>query len=164
MIWIDYAILGLIALSSVIGLTRGFVREAFSLISWALAVWVGLNFSRDLSGFLESTLSNPSARIAAAFVILFLITLILSSIVSFLIRQLVERTGLTGSDRFIGFVFGIGRGVLVSALLILLAGLTPLPEDSWWKESTLIPPLQSVAAWLRDHLSTGMAAYVSFPP
>ena len=163
MIWIDYAILGLIALSSLIGLTRGFVREAFSLTSWAMSIWVGLNFSRDLSIYFESALSNQSVRIAAAFVVLFLMTLIVTGIISYLVRQLVEKTGLTGSDRFVGFIFGIFRGGLVVALLILLAGLTPLPEDSWWKESTLIPPFQSIALWLRDYISTDMAAYVSFP-
>ena len=67
MIWIDYAIVGLIGISLVIGLIRGFVKEAFSLAMWGVAIWVGLNFSREFSGFLVSVVSLPSARIAAAY-------------------------------------------------------------------------------------------------
>jgi len=162
LIWIDYAIIGLIFISSIIGLVRGFVREAFSLALWVVAIWVGLTFSRDFSGFLESFISYPSARIATAFAILFVITLIIGAIISYLLGELVKRTGLTGSDRFAGMIFGIARGFVVVAIVIMLAGLTPLPEDSWWKESILIPPFQSLAVWLHDHIPSGLAGYVKY--
>jgi len=162
MIWIDYAIVGLILISSIIGLFRGFIREAFSLVIWVLAIWVGLTFSREFSGFLEGLISYPSARIAAAFAVLFFVTLILGAIISYLLGELVKRTGLTGSDRFAGMIFGIARGFIVVAIIIMLAGLTPLPEDSWWKESILIPPFQSLAIWLHDHIPSGLAGYVKY--
>ena len=162
MIWIDYAMIGLILISSIIGLFRGFIREAFSLITWIIAIWVGLTFSRGFSGFLESVISYPSARIAASFAILFFLTLILGGLISYLLGELVKKTGLTGSDRFLGMIFGIGRGILVAAILVVLAGLTPLPEDPWWKESKLIPPFQSLAVWLRSRLPSGLAGYVDY--
>ena len=162
MIWIDYSIIGLIAISSIIGLLRGFIREAFSLSTWFVGVWVGLTFSRDFSIFLETLISYPSARIAVSFAILFFLTLILGSLIGYLLDELVKKTGLTGSDRFVGMIFGIARGVLVVAILVVLGGLTPLPEDPWWKESKLIPPFQSVAMWLRSHLPSGMAGYVDY--
>ncbi|MGR9114345.1 MAG: CvpA family protein [Gammaproteobacteria bacterium] len=162
MIWIDYAILGLISISMVIGLIRGFVKEAFSLAMWVVAIWVGLNFSREFSTFLTSMISLPSARIAAAFAILFFITLILGSLIGFLLGELVKKTGLTGSDRFAGMLFGIVRGMVVVAICVMLAGLTPIPEDSWWKESVLIPPFQTLAVWLRDQIPSGVAGYVNY--
>jgi len=162
LIWIDYAIIGLIFISSIIGLIRGFIREAFSLALWIVAIWVGLTFSRDFSGFLEGIISYPSARIATAFALLFFITLILGAIISYLLGELVKRTGLTGSDRFAGMIFGVARGFVVVAIIIMLAGLTPLPEDSWWKESVLIPPFQSLAIWLHDHIPSGLAGYVKY--
>ena len=162
MIWIDYAILGLIGISLIIGLIRGFVKEAFSLAVWVVAIWVGLNFSREFSGFLASMISLPSARIAAAFAILFLITLIVGGLIGFLLGELVKKTGLTGSDRFAGMLFGIVRGMVVVAVCVMLAGLTPLPEDSWWQESVLIPPFQSLAMWLRDLIPSGVAGYVNY--
>ena len=59
MIWVDYAIIGLILISSVIGLLRGFIREAFSLVIWVIAIWVGLTFSREFSSFLDGIISYP---------------------------------------------------------------------------------------------------------
>jgi len=162
MIWIDYAIIGLILISSFIGLLRGFIKEAFSLVIWMVAIWVGLTFSRELSGFLEGIINYPSARIAAAFAILFFVTLILGALISYLLSELVKKTGLTGSDRFAGMIFGIARGFAVVAIVIMLAGLTPLPEDSWWKESLLIPPFQSLAVWLHDHIPSSLAGYVKY--
>jgi membrane protein required for colicin V production len=162
MIWIDYTIMGLILISSVIGLLRGLIREAFSLVIWVVAIWVGLTFSREFSSFLEGMISYPSARIAAAFAVLFFITLILGALISYLLGELVRKTGLTGSDRFAGMIFGIARGLVVVAIIIMLAGLTPLPKDSWWKESVLIPPFQALAVWLREHIPSGMASYVNY--
>jgi len=162
MIWIDYAIIGLIAISSIIGLFRGFIREAFSLLIWIVAIWVGLTFSREFSTFLDGIISYPSARIATAFAALFFVTLILGAMISYLLGELVRKTGLTGSDRFAGMIFGIARGLVVVAIIIMLAGLTPLPEDSWWKESILIPPFQSLAVWLHDHIPSGLAGYVKY--
>ncbi len=162
MIWIDYSIIGVIFISLVIGLFRGFVKEAFSLLTWAVAIFIGLAFSREFSGYLQSIISYPSARIAAAFAILFIATLILGGIVGFLLGELVKKTGLTGSDRFAGMIFGIGRGMLVVALLVMLAGLTPLPEDPWWRESKLIPPFQKLAIWMRDNFPAGIADFIHY--
>lgn len=162
MIWIDYAIIGLVFISLIIGLMRGFIKEAFSLVIWILAIWVGLSFSREFSHFLESSISYPSARIAASFAILFVMTLVLGGLISFLLGVLVNKTGLTGTDRFAGMIFGIVRGMVVVSILVMLAGLTPLPEDSWWKESKLIPPFQSLALWLRDHIPSGLAGYIKY--
>lgn len=162
MIWVDFAILGLVAISLVIGLLRGFIKEAFALGIWIVAIWIGLTFSRNFSVFLEPFITLPSARIAAAFAVLFIMTLILGAIISFVLDELVRKTGLTGSDRFVGMIFGIARGMVVVAVLVMLAGLTPLPDDAWWQKSLLIPPFQSLALWLRDFIPASMVGYVHY--
>lgn len=162
MIWIDFAIIGLISISLITGLLRGFIKEVFSLGFWLLAIWIGLSFSRDLSGFLESVISSPSARIAASFVILFVVTLILGGLISFLLGALVKKTGLTFYDRIGGLIFGVARGMVVVTVIIVLAGFTSLPKDTWWTESKLIPPFQLVAIWLRDHIPSGSAEFVNY--
>jgi membrane protein required for colicin V production len=162
MIWIDFAIIGLISIFLITGLLRGFIKEVFSLGFWLLAIWVGLSFSRDLAGFLESVISSPSARIAASFVILFVVTLILGGLISFLLGALVKKTALTFSDRIGGLIFGVARGMVVVAVIVVLAGFTSLPKDTWWTESKLIPPFQLVAIWLRDHIPSGSAEFVNY--
>ncbi|PPK76507.1 membrane protein required for colicin V production [Methylobacter tundripaludum] len=162
MIWIDFTLIGLIFIFFVSGLLRGFTKEVFSLVFWMLAIWVSLMFSREFSGFLESTISPPSVRMVASFVALFAITLSLGGLIGFLLSVLAKKTGLTFMDRFGGMVFGAVRGMIVVTVVVILAGLTPLPKDSWWTESTLLPPFQLLAVWLRDHLSSGMAEYISY--
>jgi membrane protein required for colicin V production len=162
MIWIDFTLIGLVFICFVTGLLRGFIKEVFSLTFWILASWVSLSFSSEFSGFLVSAISHPSARMVASFVALFAITLSLGGLIGFLLSVLVKNTGLTFVDRFGGMVFGVVRGMTVVTVVVMLAGLTPLPKDSWWTESTLIPPFQLLAVWLRDHIPSGLAEYISY--
>jgi membrane protein required for colicin V production len=157
MAWLDIAILVVIGLSAVISLVRGFVREAFSLAVWVLAFWVSWSFFRDLEVPLRAWVGSPTARLGIAFVALMLATLIVGGLVNYLIVRLVERTGMSGTDRLVGMVFGVARGVLLVAALVLLAGLTPLPSESWWAESALVGYFEELALWLRDLLPPEMA-------
>ncbi|MGZ8218196.1 CvpA family protein [Methylomagnum sp.] len=156
--WADYGIIGIIGLSGLIGLIRGLIREVFSLVAWGAAVWIGLHYSHELSAHLESLVPLPSARVLLAFAILFVASLILAGMLAFLLGKLVETTGLTGTDRLAGLLFGIARGALIMSVLVLLAGATPLPSDPWWRESKLIPPFQSLALWLRGQIPTDYAS------
>ncbi len=162
MIWVDYVILGIIGLSSLVSLLRGFMREAFSLAAWILAFWISWTFFRDLAVHLEQWFTVPSVRLGAAFAILFLVTLILGAMVNYLVGQLVEKTGLTGTDRMIGIFFGAARGALLVAVMVLLAGLTPVPNDPWWQQSLLIKYFQDLALWLKDLLPPDIAGKFSF--
>lgn len=160
--WADLAILGVVGVSVAISLWRGFTREAFSLAGWVAAVWVALGFAAKLDPMLESFISVPSARLAAAFALLFFATLIIAGVVNYLAVQLVKKTGLSGTDRMIGVFFGIGRGCAVVAVLVLLAGLTPLPGDPWWSESMLLRYFVNMAVWLRDFLPAEVAERIRF--
>ena len=105
LIWVDYAILGIIAVSAIIGLFRGFVKEAFSLATWLVSIWLAIRFSQPFSFFFNDYIDVPSVRIAAAFICLLIVTLILGAMLSYLMSQLIEKTGMSGTDRFVGFLF-----------------------------------------------------------
>jgi membrane protein required for colicin V production len=150
--WLDVFILGLVAVSALISLVRGFVREAFSLAVWVLAFWVAWHFFRDMEVPLRGLIDSPTARLAIAFVVLMIATLVVGGLVNYLVIQLVEKTGMSGTDRLVGMVFGVARGVLLVAVLVLLAGLTTLPEESWWRHSSLVGYFEELAFWLRDLL------------
>ena len=162
--WIDYVIFGLIGLSAIIGLFRGFVREALSLVTWGVAIWVALTFTPLASSYLEPYLDTPSLRQIAAFAGLFIATLIVGAIINSLICLLVRKSGIGGTDRFLGLLFGIVRGALVVAILVLLAGLTPLPEDPWWQESKAMPYFEELATTLRGFLPEDIAKDFEFDP
>ena len=155
--WVDFAILIIVLLSSVISLLRGFVREALSLTNWVLAIWVSISFAHNLASLLKDSIDSPNVRVSVAFGILFLSTLIVGALVIYLVTQLVRKTGMSGTDRMLGVIFGVARGVMVVGILVLLAGLTGLPKESWWNESMLLPHFQNLAIWIRDFLPPDVA-------
>lgn len=160
--WVDYTIVAIIIISALISLARGFMTEALSLVGWILAFWVAIKYTQPFSTFLVDTVTIPALRHGLAFFALFVATLLVVALVNFLIGQLVDKTGLTGTDRMLGMVFGIARGVVVIAVLVLLAGLTAFPEQPWWRASVLIEHFQVVAVEIRKWLPPDIANYVSY--
>jgi len=156
-IWVDYAIVGIILLSALVSLFRGFIREALSLFIWVLAFFVAWAFFRPLAGHLQ-WIELPSFRYAFAFFALFVGTLVLGALVGFLIGQVLEKAGISGTDRLLGVIFGATRGALLVAVLVWLGGLTPLPNDPWWQQSPLIGYFGELAQWLRGLLPPDVAA------
>lgn len=145
----DGIIVGIIALSAVVSLWRGFVREAFSLVTWVAAFVVARLFSPHLDNYLIKTIEMPSLRMAAAFGLLFVAVLIVGAILGKLIQLLVKATGLSGTDRVLGMVFGALRGVLVVTVLVAL--FRPMVEDdAWWQESYLAPHFVGLEGWTKD--------------
>lgn len=150
MIWVDYAIIGIIALSAIIGLARGLIREVLALGVWIAALLAAWFFYRPVAEQLTPWLETPSLRMGAAVVLIVLGVLIAGAIVGWVLSLLVEKTGLTGTDRLLGMVFGAGRGAVVVALLVFLASLTPVVEDPWWSQSELLPRFQLLADAMLD--------------
>lgn len=159
---LDWILLAIVLISTLIALVRGFVKETISLITWIAAFWIALAFSGPASGLVPEAVDIPSARMAIAFVALFVIVLILGGIINWSVSKLVESTGLSGTDRSVGMVFGLMRGVLIVAGLILLAGFTALPQEEWWGTSTLIPHFQVVAEWILAVLPAEVADNVQW--
>ena len=148
--WVDWAIIAIIAVSSLISLKRGFVKEALSLVTWIIAGVVAWLFGGALSQHLTEFIDMPSARVIAGCAILFVATLLVGALVNFLISELVRVTGLSGTDRFLGMVFGGARGALLVVVLAGLLSLAPVQQDPWWQQSSLLPHFLMVADWSKN--------------
>lgn len=159
---IDFIVLLILFVSAIISFIRGFVREVLSLIAWALAVWVAVKFSAQGAVFLESYLVSPTLRVGAAFIVLFLLTLFLTSMVNFLIGHLVKSTGLSGTDRLVGLIFGLARGGIIISIGVLLGGVFGFTHEAWWKESTLLGHFEHMAFWLKDQLPPDVASNITY--
>jgi len=152
MIYADWVLLGLIAISTLIGLLRGFIREVLALAVWVAAFLAAFQYAGAVAGWIGESISVPSARTAAAFGAVFLVVVVIGALLTWLVGKLVEKTGLSGTDRLLGGVFGALRGVLLIVVLIVLAGFTPVPQDPWWRESRVIASLLPLADWAADFL------------
>ncbi len=148
--WVDWVIVGIVIVSSLISLKRGFVKEALSLVTWVIAGVVAWLFGGALSQHLTEFISTPSVRVIAACGLLFVATLLVGALVNFLLGELIRVTGLSGTDRFLGMVFGAARGGLLVVVLVGLVSLAPVHQDAWWQESSLVPHFLMVADWSKN--------------
>lgn len=148
----DCTIIAVVAISTLISLFRGFLKECISLCIWAVGFWAAIRFHHAFAVILEPYIKNANLREIAGYVCVFFSVLILGSIFNYLLSLIVVKSGLSGTDRLLGMVFGSARGILLVAVVLLLIASTSFVEDDWWKESALIPHFQSLIAWLKVFL------------
>lgn len=141
----DVIILAICGVSMLVSLFRGFVREAFSLVVWFLAVYAGLLAAEPFSERLIPWVEAPSVRVIIAFVGVFVAVLVVGGLVNYLLGKLVASTGLSGTDRLVGALFGALRGAAIVLVVVIIARFTPFPEDPWWQKSRLLPEFERLA-------------------
>ena len=154
---LDIAVGAIVALSTLFAFARGVVRELIAIASWIVGVVAAFTFGREVAEILPGMDASPVARQVLAFALIFVVVLIVGALIAFLLAKLVRAVGLGFVDRFLGAVFGLARGALVVLILVLLAGLTTLPQQDWWQNATLAPTLADAALSLRPWLPPAWA-------
>lgn len=152
----DVIILAVVLVSMLVSVVRGFVRESLSLVIWVVAAWVGLRLATPLAESLEPWIATPSARVALSFIGVFVGIVLAGSLLSILIGKLISTSGLSGTDRMLGMLFGALRGVVMVVIAVLVLSLTPVPDDPWWQESALLPYAEHLAEYAVAQLPDGM--------
>ena len=147
---VDWFIIVVLSVSTVLSLWRGFVREALSLLGWVAAFVVAHLFVDQLAAQLATLIANITGRYIAAYAILFVGTLVLFNLIVHLAVKLVRVTGLSVLDRVLGTVFGFARGVIIMLVLAYLAQQLLVPQDRPWLENSLLMPhLSMLADWVQ---------------
>jgi membrane protein required for colicin V production len=153
----DYAVIGIVAMSSLLGLWRGVVGEILALAAWVVAFFVARFFAADVAAVFGGLVPDGALRYVAGFATVFAGVLVIFAIGRLVARLLLKAVGLGWADRLLGAFFGIGRGILIALLAVLLGGLTPLPKEDWWRGAWLAPPLETVVIaakpWLPAHVA-----------
>ncbi len=158
--WADIFILTVVGISALLSLLRGLVKEVLSLVGWVAACWVAFRWSGPAGAVLASSLGvPPSVRTAVGFLALLVAVLFAFGFLNFVIGKLLTTTGLSATDRMLGVLFGIGRGLAIITVLVMFAGLTPLPRDPWWRQSLFLPRLEPAAGWAIGRLPAEFARH-----
>ncbi|MCS5711736.1 CvpA family protein [Candidatus Berkiella aquae] len=157
----DIIISGLILVSILIGIVRGFIKELISLITWIVAIVLASMFTNQLAEHMTFT-KTPSIRLLCAFLLIFVGVVFVGAIFNYFIGTLVRKTPFSVADRVLGSIFGLFRGVVLLVILVLLGGLTFLPKESWWQTSYFIPRVQVLSLWLKEQLPEEYAKAFKF--
>jgi len=148
----DFAVLGIVGASVLLGLWRGVASEMLALAAWVVAFFAARQFGYALRGVFAGWINDPALNLAAGFATVFFAVLLVFALARFVVSLLLRAVGLGLLDRFLGGIFGIARGVLIVLAAVLVGGMTTLPKEPWWRESVMAPPLETAViagkAWL----------------
>jgi membrane protein required for colicin V production len=158
----DYAVLVIIGISILISLMRGAVREILSLLGWVLAFYVARTYAIQVVPLLPYGIPSEKLKMLAAFIIVFLAVLLITSLISIALSGLLKEIGLGWLNRLLGGVFGFLRGLLIVTVLMILAGMTQLPKDERWTNAMFSAPLEALVKTVLVWLPKSITQHVSF--
>lgn len=156
MTWLDYAIIGVLAASIAWGVWRGLVHEVLSLAGWVLAFLAANLFSGPLSESITAAM-RPELRVLFAWLGVFVVVLMAASLGAVLLAKFIKGVGLASTDRWLGALFGLVRGLLIAVAFALIAGLTSFPKSAVWKDSVFGAPLANTVVQLKPWLPPALA-------
>jgi membrane protein required for colicin V production len=152
MTWLDYVVIGVFAASIVVGAWRGMVREVLSILGWMIAFLAANLLAGPLGPAMPQAIPSPELRVAAAYLAVFFVSLTVTALVGLLLSKIVKAAGLGGADRMLGVLFGAARGLLIVLTAALLAGLSSVPRQPFWRDSVSGPLLVQAARALQPLL------------
>jgi membrane protein required for colicin V production len=160
--WIDFTVLGVVAASVIWGAWRGLVREVLAILGWVIAFLAANLFAGPLGEVMPQAIPTPELRLAAAFIAIFLGSLVVTTLIGLLLSKAVHAVGLAGLDRLLGAMFGVARGALIILAATLLAGLSSLPREAAWRDSLVGAPLAQMALALKPLLPPAFAGRLRY--
>jgi len=158
----DYAVLAIVGVSVLLSVIHGLVRELLSLASWVVAFLVAQFFASAIAPLLPAAIPGEQLRLLAAFLAVFLVVLFAMTLAAIAISSIVRRVGLGFADRAFGAAFGLVRGLAIVLSAVLLAGLTALPREPWWRHAMLSAPLEALANSVKVWLPYDLARHISY--
>ena len=160
MVVADWAFLAVLAVSLIIGAWRGLVYEVLSVLGWALSFYLAQWFAPDLADRLPLQGASEPVRYAAAFVLVFVVAVLLAGLLAVLFKKMVEAIGLRPVDRTLGAAFGLVRGVILLLALTVVVNMTAFKSSFWWQQSQGAEVLTAALKGLKPVLPEQFAKYL----
>lgn len=161
MTWFDIAFLVVVAISIGWGIWRGLVHEVLSLGGWVLAFLAANLLAAPASEYLPAAM-QAELRVLLAWIVVFFGVLLIASLFGMLLKRFIKTVGLGSTDRTLGALFGLLRGLLIGLVFTLLAGLTRFPSDPAFKDSFFGPPLARTVVQLKPWLPPALAGRLRY--
>ena len=158
----DYLVLFVLVSSVIISTLRGLVKEILSLLGWVVAFVVANMYGAKLAPMLPDLVPGETARLIAAFVILFLGVRVLMGLLSLAIGALITASGLSLADRGLGGLFGLARGIVIVLAAVILCGMTSIPQQEFWRNALLSPMAETGARTVKPFLPAALAQHVKY--
>ena len=149
-IWVDAVVIATLVLSFGLGIFRGIMREILSLTSWIVAIWLAYLFGDNLAIVIVPWIESERLSSLIGYLVVFVAVLVLLSLIVALLFKLFRVTGFSGTDRFLGGLFGCLRGVVIVAVLLFIAEWTPAAGQTWFRESQIVPYFEGPLTWFKS--------------
>lgn len=164
--WVDLAVLVVVAVSAAVAFMRGFVRESLGIVAWAGAAWFSYSFVHLARPLVRDMVGNDQMSEIIAYAVLFLVGLLVLTLVTSIIAQIIHSLGLGALDRTLGIAFGLARGAALLIAAYIGAGWVAVPER--WpqpvREARLLPFVAEGATWIADRVPERFRPSVPVPP
>ncbi len=162
MTYFDYFVIAVLVISLLLGLWRGMIGEIIALTAWVLAFIAAREWGEEAASMFLARITDPTVRLLVAWTLIFIAVLALMALLRLLLRSLLKALGMTITDRLLGLFFGLARGVLILLILVAAGGMTPLPQEQWWREAQCAPPLETAVLAGRPWLPPDVAGQIRF--
>lgn len=154
----DFVVLAILAVSGVLGLVRGLLRELLSLVAYVLAFAAAIWWGPVVYGWLTPYIETTVLRMGVAYAVVFIAVLLGVGLVNMTLAALIRTTGLGPADHGLGGIFGLARGLIIILVLVAVGGYTPLPKEPWWQDAmfshTAVAAVKHIKSWLPPSLAT----------
>jgi membrane protein required for colicin V production len=158
----DYVVLVIIGLSIIVSMMRGLLAEVLSIMGWFVAFFVARTYSSQLAPMMPDELPTESLRVLASFVVLFLATFLVTSLLAIALTTIFKKVGLGWLNRLLGGFFGLARGLLIVCIIVFLAGLTDIPKDERWRNAMFSSPIEALVLQLLPLIPEGIAKHIKY--
>lgn len=158
----DYVVMGIVGASLLLGLWRGVVGEVIALAAWILAFFAAAKFGDEIGQVAFVGVVAPGMQALAGFAAAFIGVLVVMAIVRMASSGLVKALGMGLSDRLLGLVFGVARGLMFTMVLVAVGGMTSAPQQGWWQRAMLSAPLETAVMMAKPWLPQDLAKQIRF--
>lgn len=140
----------------------GAIREAASLAGWVIAFYVATHFGDAVAPWLPRSMTEGTAGAVILFLVMFIGTRILVWLAGRMVRGMVSAVGLSSLDRLLGAAFGFCKGMVIAVALVLVAGLTDLPQKPFWQNAMFSPVMVALAKQTMPFLPDYLARQIHY--